>query len=61
MERTEYERLVEEKQSLQKFLEAVNEEAERARAAIMVAGEWESRARKKLADIDKRLAEIRGV
>ena len=60
MERTEYERLVDEKRKVEEFLEAVNEEMERARAAIKAGSEWEIRARKRLADIEMRLAAMRG-
>ena len=60
MEKTEYERLVDEKRRIEEFLEAVNEEMERARTTIKAGSEWELRARKRLADIETRLAEVRG-
>ena len=43
MERTEYERLVDEKQRILEFLEAVDKEMERAHATIKAGGEWEAR------------------
>ncbi len=60
MERTEYERLVDEKRRVEEFLEAIDKEMEQARATIKAGSEWEAKARKKLADIEGRLAEIRG-
>ena len=60
MERTEYERLVDEKRRVEEFLEAIDKDMEQARATIKAGSEWEAKARKKLADIEGRLAEIRG-
>lgn len=60
MERTEYERLVDEKRRVEEFLAAIDKEMEQARATIKAGSEWEAKARKKLADIERRLAEIRG-
>lgn len=60
MERTEYERLVDEKQRILEFLEAIDKEVERARATIKAGSEWEAKARKKLSEIERRLAELRG-
>ena len=58
--RTEYERLLDEKRKIEEFLETVSEEMERARAALKAGSEWEIRARKRLADIETRLAAIHG-
>lgn len=60
MERTEYERLVDEKRRVEEFLEAIDKEVEQARATIKAGSEWEAKAPKKLVDIERRLAEIRG-
>ena len=61
MERAEYERLADEKRRVEEFLEAIDKEMEQGpRATIKAGSEWEARARKKLADIEGRLAEIRG-
>ena len=59
MEKTEYERLVDEKRRVEEFLKAIDNEMEQARATIKAGSEWEAKARKKLADIERRLAEIR--
>lgn len=60
MERTEYERLVDEKQKILEFLEAIDKEMERAHATIKAGSEWEAKARMKLSEIERRLAELRG-
>ena len=58
--RTEYERLLDEKRKIEEFLETVSEEMERTRATLKAGSEWEIRARKRLADIETRLAAIHG-
>lgn len=60
MEKTEYKRLVDEKRRVEEFSKAIDNEMEQARATIKAGSEWEAKARKKLADIERRLAEIRG-
>ena len=41
-------------------MEAIDKEVKQTRATIKAGSEWEAKARKKLADIEGRLAEIRG-
>lgn len=60
MKNTEYEKLIDERKRVVNFIREVTNDTERAEAEAKAGREWISRAKKRLAEIEARMEEIRG-